>query len=196
MKNKQQLSRRYLSLRGNAILLNSLILSKVTFLNNVFPITTTLQRGIENIIFKHIWQFHKTEPIARKTLFLPKHQGGIGLIHPQYHSLAMRLKHFLKLKEKTNQETWIILTRYNLASILYCLHKNVKHIISNNTIKTEKPNINFYYEDIFAYLKKQNTILELPKNSRKIYKQIIQNEYKHHIKIRLSIWNQYSPQIP
>ena len=48
-------------------------------------------------------------------------------------------------------------------------------MISNNAIKTEKPNINFYYEDIINYLKKQNTILESPKNSRKIYKQIIQN---------------------
>ena len=104
------------------------------------------------IMFKQIWQFHKTEPISRKTLFLPKHQGGIGLIHPQYHSLAMRLKHFLKLKEKTNQETWIILTRYNLASILYRLDKNFKYMISNNTMKTKKPNINFYYEDIITYL--------------------------------------------
>ena len=158
-KQTQQLSRRHLSLRGKAILLNSLILSKITFLSNVFPISTTLQQKIESIIFKHIWQFHKTEPIARKTLFLPKHQGGIGLIHPQYHSLAMRLKHFLKLKEKTNQETWIILTRCNLASILYRLHKDFKYMISNNMIKTVKPNI------IINYLKKQNTIPELPKNS-------------------------------
>ena len=79
----------------------------------------------------------------------------------------MRLKHFLKLKEKTDQETGIILTRYNLASIFYRLHKDFKYMISNNTIKTEKPNINFHYEDIINYLKKQNTILELPKNSRK-----------------------------
>ena len=165
-------------------------------LSNVFSISTTLQQKIESIIFKHIWQFHKTEPIARKTLFLPKHQGGIGLIHPQYHSLAMRLKHFLKLKEKASQETWIILTRYNLASILYRLDKNFKYMISNNTIKTEKPNINFYYEDIITYLKKQNAILELPKNSQKIYKQIIKNEYKHYIKIGQSHWNQYSPQTP
>ena len=79
----------------------------------------------------------------------------------------MRLKHFLKPKEKPNQKTGIILTRYNLTSILYRLHKDFKYMISNNTIKTEKPNINFYYEDIINYLKKQNTILELPKNSRK-----------------------------
>ena len=56
-------------------------------------------------------------------------------------------------------------------------------MISNNTTKTEKQNINFYYEDIITYLKKQNTTLELTKNSRKIYKQIMQKEYKHYIKI-------------
>ena len=76
-----------------------------------------------------------------------------------------------------------MLTRYNLASILYRLHKDFKHMISNNTTKTEKQNINFYYEDIITYLKKQNTTLELTKNSRKIYKQIMQKEYKHYIKI-------------
>ena len=34
--------------------------------------------------------------------------------------------------------------RYNLASKLYRLHKDFKYMISNNTVKTEKPNINFY----------------------------------------------------
>ena len=100
------------------------------------------------------------------------------------------------LNQKANQETWIILTRYNLASIPYRLHKNFKYMISNNTIETEKRNINVYYEDIITYLRKQYAILELPKNSRKIYKQIIQNEYKHYIKIGQSHWNQYSPQTP
>ena len=53
-KQTQQLSRRHLSLRGKAIVLNSLILSKVTFLSNVFRIPTTLQQKIESIIFKYI----------------------------------------------------------------------------------------------------------------------------------------------
>ena len=47
-----------------------------------------------------------------------------------------------------------------------------------------------------AMLKKQNTILELPKKPQKIYKQIIKNEHKHCIKIEQLQWNQYSPQIP
>ena len=84
------------------MLLNTLILFKVTFLSNVFPISKTIQEIIETHIFKHIWQFSNKEPIARKTLFLSKNQGGIGLIHTKYHSLAMQIKHFLKLKEEDN----------------------------------------------------------------------------------------------
>ena len=91
-KQTQQRFRRHLSLRGKAILLNSLILSKITFLSNVFPIPTTLQQKIANIIFKHIWQFHKTEPIARKTLFLPKHQGGIPADTDVFKTSLGRLK--------------------------------------------------------------------------------------------------------
>ena len=104
-KQTQQLSRRLLSLRGKAILLNRLILSNVTFLNNVFQISKTIQENIETHIFKHIRKFSNKEHIERKTLFLPKNQGGIDLIHTKYHSVAIRIKHFLKLKEEDNQET-------------------------------------------------------------------------------------------
>ena len=67
--------------------------------------------------------------------------------------------------------------RYNLASILYRLDKDFKYMISNNTIKTEKPNINFYCEDIITYLKKQNAILELPKNLQTNHTKRIQTLY-------------------
>ena len=101
-KQLQQLSRRHLSLRGKAILLNTFILSKVTFLSKIFVILTQIQKQIEANIFKHIWQFSKKEPIGIKALFLPKTQGGIGLIEPKYHSLAMKLKNFFILKEEDN----------------------------------------------------------------------------------------------
>ena len=53
----QQLSRRHLSLRGKAMLLNTLILSKVAFLSNVFPITNQIQQQLQSHIFKHLWRF-------------------------------------------------------------------------------------------------------------------------------------------
>ena len=99
-KQLQQLPRRHLSLRGKAILLNTMILSKITFLSNIFPIPTHALTQIETKIFKNIWPFTTKEPIARKTLYLPKIQGGIGLLEPQKHGLAMRLKYFLLLKDE------------------------------------------------------------------------------------------------
>ena len=75
-----QLSRKHLFLRGKAIFLNTMTLTKVTFLSNVSPILKPIKRQSETHIIKHIWQFLRKEPIARKTTDLPKSQGGIGLI--------------------------------------------------------------------------------------------------------------------
>ena len=99
-KQLQQLSRRLLFLRGKAILLNKMILSKITFLSNTFPIPTHTLIQIETKIFTTICPFTTKEPIVRKTLYLPKIQGGIGLLEPQKHGLAIRLKHFLLLKDE------------------------------------------------------------------------------------------------
>ena len=88
----------------------------------------------------------------------------------------MRIKHFLNLKEEKNQETWIILTRYNLASILYNIHNSFRYMISNKTIKTENSKLEFYYEDVMTYIKLSklnHSILNTKKNSKKIYTQIL-----------------------
>ena len=75
------------------MLLNSLILSKLTFLSNDFPINSEIQKQLETHIFKHLWHFSKKEPIPRVTLLLSKKQGGIGLLHPKM------------LKDENAQET-------------------------------------------------------------------------------------------
>ena len=134
-KQLQRLPRRHLSLREKAILLNTMILSKITFLSNIFPIPTHTLTQIETKIFKNIWPFTTKEPIAKKTLYLPKIQGGIGLLEPQKHGLAMRLKHFLLLKDEQNQESWTLFLKYYLATTLYKLHKIFRYLISNNLLK-------------------------------------------------------------
>ena len=65
----------------------------------------------------------------------------------------MRLKHFLILKDKQNQECWISFARYMLATTLYTLHKDFRYMVSNNTLKTDQTQINFYFEDIITYIK-------------------------------------------
>ena len=66
------LSKRSLSLKGKAMILNSLILSKASFISNVFTISKEKLKTIETLIFQYIWFNEKSEPIARKTLFLEK----------------------------------------------------------------------------------------------------------------------------
>ena len=99
----------------------------------------------------------------------------------------MHIKHFLKLKKENNQENWILLTRYNLASILFNIHNNFQYMISNKTMKTDCPKLQFYYEDILTYIKQQPYIPNTEKNSKNIYNEILQNEYKKYIIIAQSI---------
>ena len=64
-----QLSRRHLSLKGKATLLNTFILSKITFLSNIFPIPTYILKQIESNFFKHIWQFSTKKPMREECYF-------------------------------------------------------------------------------------------------------------------------------
>lgn len=76
-KHTNKLSPRILSLNGKAMIANTLILSKISFLSNIFPIDTKTTIRIQNKIFQYIWR-KKPEPIARKTIFLSKKLGGLN----------------------------------------------------------------------------------------------------------------------
>ena len=45
-------------------------------------------------------------------------------------------------------------------------------MILRKTVKTERPSINFYYEDIITYINKTQYSLDLQSNSKTIYKQL------------------------
>ena len=83
-----------------------------------------------------------------------------------------------------------------LATTLYRLHKDFRYMISNNTLKTDEPQIKFYFEDIITYIKKHRIILNTHRNSKTIYQEIIKNEYDKYNIIGQSIWDQYIPQDP
>ena len=97
----KKLSPRVLSLQGKVILINSLILSKTSYLTNIFPIKTETMQNIHNQMFQYIWKNKTSEPIARKTIYLNK-KGGLKLLEPETHNYAMRIKHLLTLKQKDN----------------------------------------------------------------------------------------------
>ena len=106
---------RNLSLIGKDIILNTLILAKTIFLSNIFPIPKEILAQLHTKIYQYIWQDKKIEPIARKTLFLPKKGGGINIKEQDSHNIAMRLKDLLNLKYKEKTPPWTYLATYWLA---------------------------------------------------------------------------------
>ena len=104
-KHINKLSLRILSLKGKVQITNTLVLSKTSFLSNVFPMDLKTTLNIQEKIFKYIWN-NIQEQIARKTIFLHKKLGGLNLLEPQSHNIAMRIKHLLQLKQKQNNLTW------------------------------------------------------------------------------------------
>ena len=81
-----KLSPRILSLYGKRILINTLILSKASYLSNVFPMNTETAHKINNKTFKYLRNHKATEPIARKTIHLKQKLGGLNLIKPEAHN--------------------------------------------------------------------------------------------------------------
>ena len=102
---------RALSLSGKATII------KTTFLNNIFPIPEETLTKIHTILFNYLWQNKKPEPIARKTIFLPKKKGGLNIKEPEAHNYSMRIKHLLTLKQKEQEPPWMQLAIYWLTII-------------------------------------------------------------------------------
>ena len=93
---------RILSLYGKTVLINTLILSKTSYLSNVFPIDAEITHKIHNKRITYLWKNKTTELIARKKIHLKQIFGGLNLKEPEAHNFAMRIKHLLTLKQKKN----------------------------------------------------------------------------------------------
>ena len=88
------LSKKKVSLRGKAIILNSFVLSKAQFLSNLFLIPKQLEKQLHKLIFKYTGFYENIKPISRKTIYPPKERGGLGMLHPNFHNIAMKIKHY------------------------------------------------------------------------------------------------------
>ena len=180
-KHIQKLSSRILSVNGKTTLINTLILSKTSYLSNIFPLDIETITKINEKIFKYLWNNKISEPIARKTIHLNKKLGGLNLIESEAHKYAMRIKHLLSLKQKHKPPPWKCLATYWLSIDIHKYSKEYQFLMSNNrskTLATEKP---FYYHDLIKYIKNYNYDITKTRNETKtIYQKVIQEGSKHH----------------
>ena len=106
-------SQRNLSLKGKTIVINPLILSKLWFIANVFPIPKDLIPQVNKIIFRYLWKGLAVEPIAQETLYLPRDRGGLGILVPLIKGQALTIQYLIQLGKKRQQQhldvSWKIL---------------------------------------------------------------------------------------
>lgn len=77
----------------------------------------------------------KSEPIARKTIFLKKKFGGLNLIESEAHNFLMRIKHLLQLKQNHNLLPWKCLATYWLAKDNHKFSQEYQFLMSNSRTK-------------------------------------------------------------
>ena len=115
---------------------NTLILAKSAYLSNVFAVPDEIINKIHKIIFQHLWQNQKVEPIAKKATFLPKQKGRLNVKEPNIHNFAMWLKHLQTLQKNENQPPWMYLATYCFAKDMHNYGQNYPYIKNNNSSET------------------------------------------------------------
>ena len=82
------LGQRQLSLFQKAIIINTVILSKVWYITHTVPVIKSYVLKINANIFRYLWR-GSYRPINRNTLCLPRKQGGLGLINVHLKAVAI-----------------------------------------------------------------------------------------------------------
>ena len=166
---------RYLNLYQKAIIVNSLVSSKLWYTSHVYPLPMMYTNLINPGIFKFIWS-SEIDPIKRETLYKKKNEGGIGLlnIHTKAKSIFANTSIKIFLNSKVDS-----LTKFYLAI-------RINNIFNINEMPVNVSYINSpYYEFTIDVVKLCIHHKDFPNvNSRKIYeilmpkvKPKIENEY-------------------
>ena len=139
---------RRLSLRGMAIILNTVALSKIWFIASLLQLPKWALKQIEKHIYAFVWENKGMEPIQRKTLYLPTDQGGLGILHPLLQCQALTIKYFLFITDQNKQITWLQFARYWMSLRLAKYDPNWSFLKSNSTPKYNGTDPPIHYQEM------------------------------------------------
>ena len=149
-KHINKFSSRILSLYSKTILINTLILSKTSYLINVFSLDAEIVLKTHSKIFKYLRNNKRTEPISRKKSFL-KNQT------PTHFKSEKRTSSWKNLAT-----CWLAIDNHNYS-------KKYNFLMDNNRTKilNGKKSL-FYYNDIMNYIENRNINIPKTKPETKI----------------------------
>ena len=110
---------RRLSMRGRAILANSMLLAKAWHVATVVPPRSVDILAINKTIFDYIYDYKQPHAISQDELTLRLPQGGIGLLDLKLQQQALRINRLRHILDHTQTATWLIIPRlYTTYSIM------------------------------------------------------------------------------
>ena len=143
---------RKLAFRGKVLNLNTIGFARFWYLASVFPLPQWLEKTIDKIVFPYLWE-GKNEAIKRKTIYLPKLKGGLGLYNPLLRSIALRAKFTAQITNPNCQDKWCLFARYYIGFQLGSLDPSWNFLRSNSNPKPDKDLYPMYYQDILKTIK-------------------------------------------
>ena len=91
----RMLSSRSLTLYQRAVVINSLVLSKVWYNAHTYPLAKKYSNQILKEIFEYLWQ-SKLNPIKRGAIYQSKSKGGLGIFDVYFKAKCILTSTFLK----------------------------------------------------------------------------------------------------
>ena len=201
----ENLSKRSLSIRGRAIVANSLLTSKLWYIATILDIPSDILSKIESLVFKtHIWQ-DKTERIKRKSLYLPIWEGGIGLLNIQAQQDSLKLKNIIDIISPSSSSADKYFSLFWIRQKLATLFPKYFNLLVNNKTPTRSlldKDIPLFFKNTLQALRENRELRTLFENAnlaeglnekrksinnKQIYKCILQQQYAdyEHTSIRL-----------
>ena len=127
------LAKRSLSLRGRALVCNTLVLSKTWHVARVYTPNKQQCARLLAICAKYIWQ-NEHEKIARDILSIPIAKGGLNLLPILDQALSLQISDMLRITCQP-QPLWAGLAKYWLADSLRSLKPEWRKLLGNNAPK-------------------------------------------------------------
>ena len=148
---------RNLSLVGKVHLLNVFILSTTNFLAHGFPFSTKFIQSFNRISQQFLWS-PNTPPVKIEVCYLPKSQGGMGLINLSYQSARLLGKNLINiLCSHLFPDTWYAAMACNFARALNLPSPQRKHALTGYL--ASKPhahghhNLPYYWKSFLTLLR-------------------------------------------
>ena len=143
------LSNRYLTIYQKAIIVNSILLSRVWYLAHSFPLNKSYAQKINSHIFRYLWK-GMYQPIRRNTLHLPKKEGGLGIISVYHKAAAILCNTCLKQVLKGNNLT------------LYYCQIRLSYLVDSRECKEVSYFTPVFYSEVIESMRKVHKHVKFP----------------------------------